>query len=213
VQTDTRRSFSWLRKSSREEKKVKILQEETCRWRMKVVEEHNETICGKKKTFTRREESKDFGRGNSIMNEWRRQAQRPFMERTKPSQEKKKIKILAVMNKRCRRAPRNHSWDGENLHEKRTMWRFWNLLINKKCRWAERDHSHNKKKTFTRRKESEEFWRRKLVDNEWTMQTDKKRSFSWRRKSSWKEKKVKIWEHGTCRWWSGENLHGKRRRL
>jgi hypothetical protein len=38
--------------------------------------------------------------------------------------------------------------------------------MNKKCRWAERDHSHNKKKTFTRRKESEEFWRRKLVDNE-----------------------------------------------
>jgi hypothetical protein len=42
---------------------------------MNVVDEHNETICGKKKTFTRREESKDFGRGNSIMNEWRRQAQ------------------------------------------------------------------------------------------------------------------------------------------
>jgi hypothetical protein len=56
---------------------------------MNVVDEHNETICGKKKTFTRREESKDFGRGLSLMNEWRRQAQR------------------------------DHSWNELNLHKKR----------------------------------------------------------------------------------------------
>jgi hypothetical protein len=57
--------------------------------------------------------------------------------------------------------------------EEETSWWYMN---DAQCH---KDTIHGTEKIFTRRKESEDFGRKKLVDNEWTVQTDTKRSFSW----------------------------------